>query len=75
MENFIYNIPAKVVLGEEQLPELVKKYGNKVLIFCDGGSIKKDKAKINVEYFFSRRQVWQSRQWKSWALRMARASP
>lgn len=75
MENFIYNIPAKVVLGEGQLPELVKKYGNKVLVLCGGGSIKKDKAKINVEYFFSRQQVWQSRKWKSWALLMAQASP
>lgn len=44
MENFLYSIPTKVYFGKgqiENLAEIIKEYGNKVLIAYGGGSIKK----------------------------------
>lgn len=44
MENFIYDIPAKVYFGKNQihaLHEVIKEYGSHVLIVYGGGSIKK----------------------------------
>lgn len=44
MESFVYNIPTKIAFGKKQiqmLPELIKEYGNKILLLYGGGSIKK----------------------------------
>ena len=44
MQNFIYDIPAKVYFGKgeiKRLPNIVKEYGKKVLLVYGGGSIKK----------------------------------
>lgn len=44
MDNFLYHIPTKVAFGKGQiqmLPELVKEYGERVLLVYGGGSIKK----------------------------------
>lgn len=44
MQNFFYNIPTKIAFGEGQitrLPELIKEFGEKVLLVYGGGSIKK----------------------------------
>lgn len=44
MENFEYQAGTKVLFGKEQisnLPEIVKKYGSKILLCYGGGSIKR----------------------------------
>lgn len=44
MNNFVYDIPVKVYLGENQLGNLgeeLKKYGKRVLLTYGGGFIKK----------------------------------
>jgi len=44
MENFLYSIPTKVYFGKgeiKNLANIIKEYGNKVLITYGGGSIKK----------------------------------
>lgn len=44
MQNFYYDIPTKVYFGKGQishLPELVQKFGKKVLLVYGGGSIKR----------------------------------
>ena len=45
MENFIYDVGTKVYFGKGQikhLPEIIKTYGNKVLVVYGGGSIKRN---------------------------------
>lgn len=45
MRSFTYDIPTKVYFGEGQikhLPELIKRFGNKVLLTYGGGSIKRN---------------------------------
>lgn len=45
MKNFVYNIPTRLYFGAgqiENLPQLVKEKGNKVLLTYGGGSIKRN---------------------------------
>lgn len=44
MQNFIYSIPTKIAFGKgqvEQLPDMIKEFGQKVLLVYGGGSIKR----------------------------------
>lgn len=44
MQNFTYNTPTKLIFGKnaiENLPQILKPLGNKILLTYGGGSIKK----------------------------------
>ena len=44
MQNFDYQTPTRLIFGQgvvEKIPEVMKQYGNKILLTYGGGSIKK----------------------------------
>lgn len=44
MQNFDYVTPTRLIFGKgvvEQLPEVMRQYGNRILLTYGGGSIKK----------------------------------